>query len=108
MLWNFKTSDWDSKSDQKKVGIQSIFIKKNSGITLGLDNFDMTLEFQTRAIGMAGVGLSLDPEGRKRLLVRGNSFALKNRDRSFWTFSFLIFFSLKPHFFEHFFLAFLK
>ena len=59
---------------------------------------------QTRAFGAVGVGLSLDPEGRKRLLVRGSSFALKNRDRSFWTFSFFIFFSLKPHFFDNFFL----
>ena len=46
----------------------------------------------TRALGAVGVGLSLDPEGRKRLLVWGSSFALKNRDRSFWTFSFLYFF----------------
>ena len=36
----------------------------------------------TRAFGAVGVG-SLDPEERKRLLVRGSSFALKNRDRSF-------------------------
>ena len=38
----------------------------------------------TRTFGEVGVGLSLDPEGRIRLLVRGSSFALKNRDRSFW------------------------
>ena len=31
----------------------------------------------TRAFGAVRVGLSLDPEGRKRLLVRGSSFALK-------------------------------
>ena len=30
-------------------------------------------------VGAVGVGLSLDPEGRKGLLVRGSSFALKKR-----------------------------
>ena len=34
----------------------------------------------TRAFGDTGVGLSLDSDERKRLLVRGSSFALKKRE----------------------------
>ena len=52
---------------------------------------------------MVGVGLSLDPDERKRLLVRGSSFALKNRDRSFLDFQFFWYFIPKIEFFRQFF-----
>ena len=55
----------------------------------------------TRASGAVGVGLSLDPEGRKRL--RGSSFALKSREWSFLDFQLLlIFFKVKSHFLDNF------
>ena len=61
----------------------------------------------TRASGAVGVGLSLVPEGRKRL--RGSSFALKSRERSFLDFQLLlIFFNLNSHFLDNFFFNFLN
>ena len=63
------------------------------------------VELKTRASGAVGVGLSLDPEGRKRLW--GSSFALKSRERSFLDFQLLlIFFYLKSHFFDNYFFDF--
>ena len=47
-----------------------------------------TPSHQRGASGTVGVGLSLDPEGRKRL--RGSSFALKSRVRSFLDFQLLL------------------
>ena len=55
---------------------------------------------KTRASGAVRIGLSLDPEGRKWL--RGSSFALKSRERSFLDFQLLlIFFNLKSHFLDN-------
>ena len=39
--------------------------------------YKVLYELLTRASGAFGVGLSLDPEARNRLLVRGSSFDLK-------------------------------
>ena len=39
----------------------------------------------TLAFGAPGAGLSLDPEGRKRLLVRGKLFALKKEKETLIT-----------------------
>ena len=54
----------------------------------------------TRAFGAIRVGFLLYPEGRKRLLVRGSSFAFKKRERSFLDFQFFhnFFFENFPQF----------
>ena len=47
-----------------------------------IDHDVLSLSYLKHAPGGAiWVGLSLDPEGRKRLLVRVSSFALKKREK---------------------------